>query len=351
MTAMDAASLLAWFSQHRRSFPWRTPFPRDPYLVLVSELMLQQTQASRVAELLPVFLQRFPNLDALAQASEDEVVAAFAGLGYYRRARLLQRLAREVKARGWPRHAKALQQLPGVGPYTAAAVASFAFGELTPPVDANLCRITARVYALPLAAGTPALHLHAHQLAYRLAEESGSPEVFEALMELGATVCTPQRPRCPVCPWVASCAAFRSGKPTAFPRPKKQRPQETPTWVALWVENSAGQVLLRQLTGPPLLGLWLPPLDRGEGDPHRRAQALAQEVGCSATPRLVGSVRHHITHRRITVMLFRAQPPASVREPAHGLQWALPSAFLPTSSLSTKLAHLASKTRPEEVTA
>lgn len=348
MTPMEAGALLAWFSQHRRSFPWRTPFPRDPYLVLVSEVMLQQTQASRVAELFPAFLKRFPTLESLAEASEDQVVAAFAGLGYYRRARLLHRLAREVAPRGWPRHASALAQLPGIGPYTANAVAAFAFGELTPPVDGNLCRITARLYALPLAFGSPALAAQAQQLARRLAEESGSPQVFEALMELGATVCTPQKPRCSACPLAATCAAYKSGKPASFPLPKPQRPKETPTWVALWAENSYGEVLLRQLTEPPLLGLWLPPLHRGEGDPHHRAVALAQEACFPANPGLVGSVRHHITHRRITVMLFRVEPPPGVREANSGWRWALPSAFLPTSSLGVKLSHLASKARLKE---
>lgn len=348
MTSVEAGPLLAWFSENHRRFPWRTPFPRDPYWVLVSEVMLQQTQASRVAVFFPRFLERFPTLESLAAASEEEVVAAFAGLGYYRRARLLHRLAREVAVRGWPRAARQLKELPGLGAYTAAAVAAFAFGELTPPVDANLCRVTARLYALPLAAGSPSLHAQAQQMARRLAEESKSPEVFEALMELGATVCTPQQPQCPTCPWEAHCAAFRGGKPRAFPLPKPQRPKETPTWVALWMENRAGEVLLQKLTEPPLLGLWLPPLHRGDGEPQKRAAALAREAGCTAIPSLVGSVRHHITHRRITVMLFRAEPPLGVRETANAFRWALPSAFLPTSSLAAKLAQLATKNRSKE---
>lgn len=341
MTSMEAGPLLAWFSKHRRSFPWRSQFPRDPYVVLVSEVMLQQTQASRVALLFSRFLERFPTLESLAEAKEDEVVAAFAGLGYYRRARSLHRLAREVALRGWPQKAQELEKLPGLGPYTAAAIAAFAFGELSPPVDGNLCRITARLFALDGPHGSPTLKAQAQQLAQRLADATASPEVFEALMELGATVCTPQKPQCPACPWAARCAAFLSGKPTAFPRPQPQRATETLTWVALWVENAVGEVLLRKLTEPPLLGLWLPPLHRGDGDPQHRALALARETGCTATPTWVGSVRHHITHRRITVMLFRAEPPLGVRETANGFRWALPSAFLPTSSLAKKLAQLA----------
>ncbi len=345
MSSVEAGPLLAWFSQHRRRFPWRTPFPRDPYLVLVAEVMLQQTQASRVAVLFPRFLERFPTLDLLAAASEDEVVAAFAGLGYYRRARLLHRLAREVAARGWPRSSSELVRLPGMGPYTAAAVAAFAFGELTPPVDGNLCRITARLFAVNSVLRSPTLSAQAHAFARKLVATHPTPEIFEALMELGATVCTPQQPQCAICPWATHCAAFRGGKPSAFPLPQPARTKETPTWVALWVENAAGEVLLRQLTEPPLLGLWLPPLHRGDGDPQYRAAILAQEAGLVANPSLVGSLRHHITHRRITVLLFRAAPPLGVREEANGFRWASPSALLPTSSLAEKLARLAHRSR------
>lgn len=337
---MDGGPLLEWFSHNRRSFPWRTPFPRDPYLVLVSEVMLQQTQAIRVAELLPGFLERFPTLERLAAAEEEEAVAAFAGLGYYRRARLLHRLAREVSLRGWPRDLRELAQLPGLGPYTAAAVAAFAFGKLTPPVDGNVCRVAARLLALDLPLGSPLLRARAAQLATGLAEQSGTPEVFEALMELGATVCTPAQPRCSTCPLASRCAAFQAGQPTAFPRPRPGRARETPTWVALWAENPAGEVLLQRIVEPPLAGLWLPPLDRGEGELEARAAALAQRAGVCASPSFVGNVRHHITHRRITVVLFRAKVLPAVREADNRWRWAKPSAFLPTSSLAAKLAKL-----------
>lgn len=345
---MEAGPLLAWFAHHRRPLPWRTPFPRDPYLVVVSEVMLQQTQASRVAELLPAFLRRFPTLERLAQATEDEVVAAFAGLGYYRRARLLHRLAQQVVQKGWPRDPKGLARLPGLGPYTAAAVAAFAFGVLSPPVDGNLCRVTARLLALALPLGSASLRTRAEALAEGLARESGTPEVFEALMELGATVCTPAQPRCSDCPFAPRCAAYRHGDPAAYPRPRRRRAPEAPVWVALWVENLAGQVLLRRLTHPPLEGLWLPPLDRGEGEPALRAAHLAGLLGFPSRVQYVGSVRHHITHRRITVMLFQTEGGLAVREPGDGLQWAEPSAFFPTSSLGSKLADLVAGRRTKE---
>ncbi|MGC8916463.1 MAG: A/G-specific adenine glycosylase [Thermoanaerobaculum sp.] len=338
---MGAEALVTWFWHRRRPFPWRTPFPRDPYLVVVSEVMLQQTQAARVAEFLPAFLARFPTLEALASAPEEEVVAAFAGLGYYRRARLLHRLARAVGKDGWPQEPETLAKLPGLGPYTAAAVAAFSFGKLSPPVDGNLARIAARVLALDLPVGSPPLKRQAAAFAAGLATQAGTPEIFEALMELGATVCTPRRPQCPVCPLAPSCQALARGTPTAFPRPKPRRPPEAITWVALWVENPRGEVLLRQIQDPPLAGLWLPPLDRGEGEILARAQALAAAAGSSVEPTPWGSVRHHITHRRITVALFRVPAVFAARETANGWRWARPEAFGATSSLAGKLARLA----------
>jgi len=335
---VDAARLLTWFRAHRRPFPWRTPFPRDPYLVLVSEVMLQQTQASRVAERLPALLARFPTVQALAAAPEEAVVAAFAGMGYYRRARLLHRAAQRIAACGFPRTAAELAALPGVGAYTAAAVAAFAFGALQPPVDANLCRVTARLLALPYPPGARALVAATRELAGSMAASCGTPELFEALMELGATVCTPKAPACSRCPLQEHCAARLAGTPAAFPLPKPQRARTFPSWVALWAENPAGQVLLERLKDPPLAGLWLPPLDRGEGEPEPRARQLARRLQLPQ-PVFSGSITHHITHRTIAVLVFRAPAPLSVRE-NHGHRWASVGEALPTSSLFAKMAQV-----------
>lgn len=336
---VDGEKLLGWFRAHRRPFPWRTPFPRDPYLVLVSEIMLQQTQALRVAERLPVFFAHFPTVEALATAPEDAVVAAFAGMGYYRRARLLHRAAQRIAASGFPRTAPELAALPGVGRYTAAAVMAFAFGALEPPVDANLCRVAARLSALPHPPGASALVAATREWAERMARSCGTPEVFEALMELGATVCTPKAPACPRCPLREHCAAHLAGTPTAFPLPKPKRARTFPSWVVLWVENPRGQVLLERLQEPPLEGLWLPPLDRGEGEPEARARQLARRLQLPE-PVFSGSITHHITHRTIQLLVFRALTPLAVREASNGHRWADLGECLPTSSLFAKMAQL-----------
>ncbi|MCX7895047.1 MAG: hypothetical protein N2447_03690 [Thermoanaerobaculum sp.] len=337
---MDGRQLLDWYSQHRRSFPWRTPFPRDPYLVLVAEVMLQQTQASRVAELLPRFLARFPGLEDVAAAGEDQVVAAFAGLGYYRRARLLHRLAQQLVQRGWPQDPHQLRQLPGLGPYTAAAVAAFAFGHLTPPVDGNLARIAARLLALPLSAHSPQLRRQATALFSQMAQSQSTPALFEALMDLGATVCRPVSPLCGQCPLAARCLAFQKGRPEDFPLPKPQRARETPTWLALWLENPAGEVLLRPITEPPLQGLWLPPLERGSGEVETRLRRLLGELGLGGEPKAVGRLSHRITHRLITVLVFRLSVPPQVGENGRNGRWVSVEANVPTSSLAYKIARL-----------
>lgn len=349
MALVDGHSLLTWFRRHRRNLPWRTPAPRDPYLVLLAEVMLQQTQASRVAARLPTFLARFPTVEALAAAREEEVVAAFTGLGYYRRARQLHALARRLAEEGWPQTAQDLAKLPGLGPYTAAAVAAFAFGHLEPPVDANLCRLTARFQALPYPAGSRPLYQAARSLALELAASSGTVEIFEALMELGALVCKPKRPSCCQCPLATDCLAAKED-PSAFPRPKPKRAREYPTWVALWVENPLGHVLLQQLTEPPLLGLWLPPLDRNAGETEKRAKQLAQMLALPTSLAAVGALRHHITHRTISVHLFAVNSSWQIQEEREGFRWGRPNETLPTSSLLAKMAALvkAQRHRKEE---
>jgi A/G-specific adenine glycosylase len=335
---------LRWFRAGRRDLPWRTPFPRDPYAVLVSEVMLQQTQVDRVIEVYLRFMERFPSLEALAVAPVDDVLRAFSGLGYYRRARLLHESARAIVALGsWPKDTGELARLPGFGPYTSAAVAAFSFGGSDPPVDGNVARVTARLRALPLPMGGAALFRAGRELAARLHAESPTPEVWEALMELGATVCTPASPRCGACPIRASCAAFAAGHPAAFPLPRPQRSREAHRWVALWVERDDGRVLLRRVDdGPLLVGLWLPPLATlSDGiDPSVAAEGLAREAGVDVPLRATDVVRHSITHRDIRVVPFAATVSTlRVAEAQPGWSWQDPGApTLPTSSLLAKLA-------------
>ncbi len=195
-------SLLAWYATDHRDFPWRRT--TDPYAVLVSEVMLQQTQASRVAERFPTFLDRFPTAAALAAASEAEVLAAWSGLGYNRRALALRRASAAVAANGWPRDVAGLERLPGIGPYTARAIASLAFGEPVGVVDTNVRRWLVRWFGLSAAAGTRELQTLADSLA-RAGDPADAAPWTHATMEFGAAICTPRAPHCDACPIADGC--------------------------------------------------------------------------------------------------------------------------------------------------
>src|SRR3954471_12896416 len=210
---MISTKLLAWFAKERRDLPWREE-PRDPYRVWISEVMLQQTRVEVVVPYYLRFVKRFPTLRALAQAPLDDVLALWSGLGYYTRARNLHKAAQACRTT-LPRTSAALRELPGFGPYTAAAVASLAFGEDVPLVDGNVYRVLARVY-----------RLERREDAWAKAAEilpKGRAGAFnEALMELGATVCTPRVPKCTKCPLRAECLA-RGQNPEQYPPPAKRR--------------------------------------------------------------------------------------------------------------------------------
>jgi A/G-specific adenine glycosylase len=333
--------LLAWFARNARHLPWRGE-PRDPYRVLVSELMLQQTQVDRVVPLYEAFVARFPNLEALAAACEDEVLAAWSGLGYYRRARLLHRLAAEVVAGPGvlPGRASELEQLPGVGPYTAAAVASLAFGEREPVVDGNVLRVAARNLALTLDPRGGAGRRQVLAWVRGLMDGAPPGQVNEALMELGATVCRPRAPDCDSCPLAGDCKGQQLGSPDRYPPPRVRRRSEDHHWIAACCTEPGGRWLLRQVAeGAILRGLWLPPLaGREQGDdPVVRARALIP-LEVDGEVRVLDPVSHSITHRRITVtpVLMSAR---EVDEPGAGWQWADPRRpGLATSTLLVKLA-------------
>ncbi len=339
---MSADALLGWFDANARSLPWRDAV-RDPYRVLVSELMLQQTRVDRVVARYLEFLNRFPTLMALAAADEDEVVAAWSGLGYYRRARSLHRLAREMAAAGGvlPKSAAELELLPGIGPYTAAAVASLAHGEATPVLDGNVLRVGARVLAL---AGDPraAAARRAITAWVQVLMRGVAPgAVNDALMELGARLCTPSSPRCGACPLAGGCRAHAAGEPERYPAPRPRRAAEDHRWVAACCVGPDGRWLLRQVSeGPILVGLWLPPfrpLAVGE-DPIAAAAGLSP-APAAGRPERLGPVRHSITHRRIEVVPVRV--PVAAWSSAAGWCWAPPeNPGVPTSSLLEKILHL-----------
>ena len=336
----DACRLVTWFRINARPLPWRAE-PRDPYRSLVSELMAQQTQLDRVVPRFEAFVLRFPNLRALAAATEDEVLELWSGLGYYRRARLLYALAREVTAAGddLPTTAAELERLPGIGPYTAAAVASMVHGEAVPLLDGNIARVGARVLALAVdprkKTGRKAI------LGWVREIMNGAPpgQVNEALMELGATICTPTRPDCGSCPLNDGCRARREGSPTAYPPPRTTRSTIDLRWLAVLIQDPMGRWLLRQVTeGPILRDLWLPPFV--EIDQARALEIQALELlpfDPSSAMEFSKPVKHSITHRRIEVTPVRARIDHLVRVP-EGWSWVDPAVpNLPTSSLLGKL--------------
>jgi A/G-specific adenine glycosylase len=337
---VSAAALLDWFRAHRRDLPWRVE-PRDPYRVVVSEFMLQQTQVDRVAPRFVAFVERFGGFAALAAASEDEVLEMWAGLGYYRRARLLHRLAQAVVERGGvlPETASKLENLPGIGPYTAAAVASLAFGESVPVLDGNVLRVGSRVLASAVdprsAAGRRSIEAWVKSLL------AGAPagEINEALMELGATVCSPASPSCGHCPLAPGCRARAEGRAEEYPPPRTRRATVELRWIAACVVDESGRWLLRRIDdGPILRGLWLPPLAEAtaDEDPIQTARGLLD--GADLVDAIVGrSVRHSITHRNIEVVpaLLASE---GLEPPGDGWQWAdARNPGVPTSSLLAKL--------------
>ncbi len=209
------SSLLAWYATDHRDFPWRRT--TDPYAVLVSEVMLQQTQASRVAERFPAFMDRFPTAASLAAATDAQVLVAWSGLGYNRRAVALRRAAAAVSTHAWPREVDALEQLPGIGPYTARAVASLAFGEPVGVVDTNVRRWLVRRFGLSPEAGSRDLQPLADSLA-RAGDPADAAPWTHATMEFGAAICTPRAPRCDACPIAQGCPSRGMAATVPVPR-------------------------------------------------------------------------------------------------------------------------------------
>jgi A/G-specific adenine glycosylase len=308
-----AAKTLRWFDRWRRDLPWRakageTP---DPYRVWLSEVLLQQTTTVGAAPYYREFVRRWPDVGALAAAEIEEVMNAFAGLGYYSRARNLHACAKTVAAAGgvFPSDEAALRALPGVGPYTAAAVAAIAFDLPATPVDGNIARIVSRLagFTAPVAANRRAIEAFAKAMT----PPSRAGDFAQALMDIGATICRPKAPNCPFCPLVDDCRAAASGEPQAFPGRVAKPPRPEKVGAVFFAERSNGAFLARRRPPRGLLGgtMELP------GGPWRAGDLAA--IGADDAPfrarwkRLPDPVEHVFTHFTLRLALYRAPAPAA----------------------------------------
>ncbi|MGP8245411.1 MAG: A/G-specific adenine glycosylase [Bryobacteraceae bacterium] len=327
------SSLLAWYRKAHRDLPWRRT--RDPYRVWVSEIMLQQTRAQAVIPYYQRFLDRYPSLEALASAREEEVLAIWSGLGYYSRARNLLGAARQVAAAGrFPDEIAELRALPGIGDYTAAAIASIAFGRPNAVVDGNVLRVVARVSNDAADIGAPATRRRHGETAQAWLVRRDPGGFNQALMELGATVCLPRNPLCGACPISDGCQARQAGTAGQLPV-KLRRAEPVEVRETLLLVERSGRVLLRRREGSleRMAGFW---------DLPSPGQLPGARVGA-----VLGEFRHSITHHRYRITVARAEAPKP--PPARGaFAWmeAGRRGNVPLSTTARKALNLAAKAPP-----
>jgi A/G-specific adenine glycosylase len=324
-----AADLLAWYDRHRRRLPWRA-LPgetADPYRVWLSEIMLQQTTVTAVMPYYLKFLARFPSVAALAAADIEDVLSLWAGLGYYARARNLHACARAVAARGgFPDTADELATLPGIGPYTAAAIAAIAFDRKAAAVDGNVERVVTRLFAIeaPLPDAKPAIRA----FAARLVPDRRAGDFAQAMMDLGATICTPKAPACVLCPFIKACAAAARGDAESFPRRAKKREGQLRRGAAYVAIRADGHVLVRRRVARGLLGgmtevpttEWHPDFDVTGALADAPGLDVAAEVEWR---RVAGVVNHVFTHFPLELAVFAARVPHGATPP-EGMWWLAP---------------------------
>jgi A/G-specific adenine glycosylase len=323
--AREASELLAWYDRHRRRLPWRaeTDGASDPYRVWLSEIMLQQTTAAAVVPFFLAFVSRWPTVQTLAAASLDEVLGAWAGLGYYARARNLHACARTVADEfggRFPDTEAGLRALPGIGAYTAGAIAAIAFGRRAAAVDGNAERVVARLAAIEALLPQAKPMIRARILDLVPSDRPG--DFAQALMDLGATICTPRRPACALCPLTDRCEGRRRGIAHELPRkaPKRQRPIRR--GAAFWVERADGAVLMRRRAASGLLGgmIEVPSSDWTEAGPADIAAEAPVRARWSETG---GSVEHTFTHFHLILTLWRAEVTEG-ELPAGDFRWVKP---------------------------
>jgi A/G-specific adenine glycosylase len=331
-----ATLLLAWYDRHRRVLPWRAQEGErsEPYRVWLSEIMLQQTTVKAVGPYFEKFVARWPTVEALGKASLDDVLRMWAGLGYYSRARNLHAcavaLVAEYEGR-FPDTEAGLRSLPGVGPYTAAAIAAIAFDHPTMPVDGNIERVVSRLFAVE--DELPKAKPQIQALAQTLLLEGRSGDAAQALMDLGAAICTPKKPACVLCPLTADCASRARGDQETFPRKAPKKTGALRRGAAFVVTRGA-EVLVRTRPAKGLLGgmtevptsEWI--ADQDDARARKQAPTLA---GLAPWRRKVGVVTHVFTHFPLELVVYTSQVPARTRAP-EGTRW-VPVATLADEAL------------------
>ncbi|MFQ5697652.1 MAG: A/G-specific adenine glycosylase [Myxococcota bacterium] len=338
-------SLLAWYDRHRRDLPWRRT--RDPYRIWLSEAMLQQTRVETVIPYYERFLARFPSVDALARADEQEVLRAWSGLGYYSRARHLHRAAGLVVSEfggELPSDEPSLRALPGVGAYTAGAIRSIAFDQAAPVVDGNVTRVLARLFALPRPEPR-----EIWSRAAALVPERRAGDFNQALMELGATLCTPRSPGCARCPWSRLCRARAQGSPEAIPEARPRRPPIPVRALCGAVARGRMLLLWKRPSRGLLGGLWELPSMEG-----RSSEALVAKLEAATGVRTrpggrLGRLEHVFSHRRLDLEVVRLERTGGRLRSRAGVEarWCGPRELeqLPLSRLSRKTLALARRVR------
>lgn len=349
MTSLFTERLLHWYGKHARDLPWRGR--ADPYAIWVAEVMLQQTQVETVIPYYQRWMQRFPTIADLARADLQEVLALWEGLGYYSRARNLHRAARlimEEFAGELPADLKALRQLPGVGRYTAGAIASIAFGQDEAVLDGNIRRVLARVFDISLPARSPEAERRLWELAVEHLPRDRAADYNQALMDLGATLCKPRAPQCTSCPLADICRAYLLGIQEQRPVPRARGKVPHYTVTAAVIQRDGKVLIARRAEGGLLGGLWEFPggkLQPGENLASCLQREIQEELGVQVlVGRPLGVYRHTYTHFRVTLHAFyctldETQQPCNLEHEA--IRWVACGELVnyPMGKIDRQIAH------------
>jgi len=313
--APNPEQLLAWYDIHRRQMPWRSVAGRtpDPYHIWLSEIMLQQTTVATVGPYFEKFIRRWPRIEDFANSCPDDVLKMWAGLGYYARARNLHRCAGIIMSEYggiFPRSQKQLLQLPGIGPYTAAAIMAIAFDTRATVVDGNVERVIARIFAVekPLPHSKSLLK----ELADSLTPHVRPGDYAQAIMDLGATVCKPRNPQCPLCPWQTSCCARVRGIQEQLPQKLKKPPKPRRHGTAFWLQREDGKILLRRRPSNGLLGAMMeipstPWIDASQMAATKHQPTVHAPVKARWRKDICEAVKHTFTHFHLEITIWQAR--------------------------------------------